>query len=269
MLTAEQQETILELKPVAYALAKKRRNPWVELADLVGTAYLALVEAVADYPASDACKRGVPLKAYAVVNIKSQLSEMIRKQFPIKISKNTFRNMWAVQDYKDTEAAAKELGLTVSQIISLRRLANGLKQTLSLDAPIKDTEGMIPFGESLPGSQDVEAEVLDRLEREQTTKTISEAIMKLGRGKRNCLSLRLGVFCEDDFRLEEVFDVGGYRLGVSKALKKVRAYAGMDDKGGNFDYSRRGDGKGFAQQERKQRAADFWDRLEAGEEVIP
>lgn len=183
---------------LAVKLAGEYRGRGVSYADLIGEANLALVRAARDYPQSKAKANGVPFSKYAARAIRNALLDAIRKNELVSINTEAWQAMRRCEQGDDDEEVAKATGglLNVKTVRYLRQLADALRAATTWDAP----QGMLRHGgevtlaDTTPDpSQDVEAQVLDALERERLRAELAEAIGKLPPLPRLAVSLRFGI----------------------------------------------------------------------------
>lgn len=263
MLTPEQQEIILQYRPLALALARYKQNSHVEKQELQGVALLALCEAVAEYDP----ELGVPLQVFITKQIKYAISDYFRRQNPFHIDKKAYWTAIKLKDdERDDEIIAQELGFPVKYIATLRKMA--ARMLVGIDSPSGDDGETI--GDEIPAEVDVETEVIEKIDREQELKDIEKAVEKLSPLRRAALSLRIGLpFGMEEFDFPEVLQAAKSEDATRRAVKDVRSNVGVANKGGGFDYSKRGDSQSLEKEARKRRAADFWRRVTDGEEKLP
>ncbi|NPV80183.1 MAG: hypothetical protein HPY52_07885 [Firmicutes bacterium] len=288
MLSEQQKALILNHLGLARFMARKfRNNEYLSYDDLLGIANLALVRAAAAFPESDACRSGVPFKTFAAKYMRIALLTALRESLPVHVPQEAnlragiFNQAEAARIARgddrmsDAELAAT-LGWTEDQARRIRRLVPALHAGMSLDVPVEGPDGdEEPFGNFFEDpEEDVEAEVLDRLAREEELERLRGIIAGLPHSMKLAISLRFGLHtpkCER-ITIAEVLSVFiGMGCVTCTALKRVREHAGVagagESRGYSLDdcYAR----KGAAAKAKERRGADLWRRIASGEEEIP
>ncbi len=146
--------------------------------DLQQEAYFALVAAVDGYDP----ERGVKFTTYLCQCVERRIrryldgdtlsysaSEAVRKYERFCC---LYRETYG--DDPTDERAAAGLGVDVSKISELRRLS-GMVQKISTDAPVGDEDGN-SFGDLLGSGEDLETDVLDRIENQEISAALWAAV---------------------------------------------------------------------------------------------
>lgn len=210
-------------------------------ADCIGTACLALVEAVQSYKGSDEERRGIPFKTYVFRRVEWALAHAYHRMLPARVSWDTWRQLRnfvrnrakALDEARrplTDEELAERLGISVDRFRALRTMANALQDSLSLSAFIGHEVGEDDGSkESTPTDKladeyDLESSVLDAVAAEQERAWLVQTIEKLPDLAKLGISLRFGLPVPSLARvpLGSVIDVSLHHQAVMRGLKKLR-----------------------------------------------
>jgi DNA-directed RNA polymerase sigma subunit (sigma70/sigma32) len=235
-----------------YMAGKYRRKglaygiPWE---DLQGEALVALVNANAEWPSSEAAKGGGPFRAYATVAIKNRFEDLFRKASLVHLSspaarqeifkvKNAIEKKQLEQGggYVPEDELAKELGWPVERVKKYLRLARMTAQHLSVDEPLREDESDSELFESVhvDGRVNIESEVIGRIELEHEREWLCRATAELPPLARTSIVLTFGLQPGEDVpnpTIEQVIRTAiGHSDNTKLGLKKLRGRR-QDDKG--------------------------------------
>lgn len=284
MLTQEQQRLVLNHLGLAKAIAREYRAPEVPREDLLGRAYLALVEAAATYPTPEAQQRDFTFAQDAATRIKWALADERRRWTAAKVDFKAKRKAALLRqtqgrlagrlDRKPTdEEIAAELGWTADTVRRMRLYAVGMESALPNETPVPGgDEENVTYGDRIPDPLDLEEDVIDRMERTKERAWAVLAVDKLPPLMRATMSLRLGLPVPSLQRIsmaEALRVAGGSSSNTVHAIRKLREVRRNERGdlptvvprlGGCSLYGRKA-GTNAAAEARERRSEEFWRRL--------
>lgn len=168
-----------QVKRFVYSIARKYQA-YAELEDLEQEGYISLYDAVNGYDPESGCA----FLTYAGFWIKQHLLRYIQNNGIIRVP---VHEQQRIADYKKTVHAFRSqlgrnptewelsrfLNMSVKQIREVEQ-AKTMQQIGSIDVPVMDQDGeqAATVGDLLPSEEDLEADVLDRIERQELQRTI-------------------------------------------------------------------------------------------------
>lgn len=219
-----------QVKAFIHTIAWKHRS-YEDVEDLEQEGYLALYDAIDGYDPEAGCN----FLTYAEYWIKQRIVRYIeRNSSSLRLS---FHSQARLRQYKrfcdcfmkehgqePSEAdTAVQMGLSIDQVRDIRKNAC-MVNLVSLDAPVKgfEEEGLTA-GDNVPSPEDMEEEVLDKLQQEQLSSVLWECVDSLPGRQSEIIRKR--------FQENMTLDAVGNSLGIwreavrrdqNKALRELR-----------------------------------------------
>jgi len=175
-----------QVKAFIHTIAWKHRGQ-EEVEDLEQEGYLALYDAIDGYDPETGCK----FLTYAEYWIKQRIMRYIeRNSSCLRLSFHSQARIWQYKRLCDSfmkehgrepseEETSAQMGLSIDQVRDIHRNAR-IASLGSLDAPVKgcEEEGL-SLGDSVPSGEDMEGNIVDRLQHEQLKAVLWECVDSL------------------------------------------------------------------------------------------
>ena len=196
------------------AMIARRYSAGAEMEDLEQEGYIGLCEAVRNYDPA----RGMSFISYAAFHIKRRMricadnSRTVRLSFnagdEVRRYQKIVREYWQEFgcDPSDRELCSF-LYVSREKLNQIRKAAQ-MGNIRSLDEPVQGLEGDINIGDTVPSGEDMEEDVIRRLDREQMSREIWLAVDQLPGDLPAAVHLRY----ENGLTLEKT----GQALGVNR-----------------------------------------------------
>lgn len=274
MLTPDQQQIVLEYKEIAENIAWKYKRKMIgtpcDFRDIEQAAYLGLCKAVHDHPRHPE----IPLVPFIIKRIKYTILEFFEQESYFHYRSGEFwRGMKLKDDPREAAVIAKEMGITVQQVTTLRQAIQ--TRFIGLDAPYGSAESGDAgetIGDLIPDELDLAEDVVNELDRKEKLKDLFDVVQKLSPLQKTAISLRTGIpFGIKQLTLREAVNACRSVDATKKAWKRVVTNVPGASKSARTSYFVRGDKQSFEREQRKQYATQRWMRFaaEPREQALP